>query len=335
MTNSLTVSNIASTTARLNLTAVNDFGVTVRVFLLLREGNYTSNPAALESSAYVLKTIIMPAGTDIISTDPDATFDVTGLKANTTYSFQWSMTRQTTLSSSTVDRRRPLSPPGTFTTLAAAPVFTSIDVPGTGTVGSFYFGNVTASNTDSYAVISGSLPTGVSLNTSNGNISGTPSAAGTFTFNIRATGPGGTANTGNLSVVISADVTAPAWVDNTLAGDLRVGIAYSDGVEASGTSPTYSVSVGSLPPGLTLNTSTGTVTGTPTAQGSYSFTLRASNTAGEVTQAFTLVVKPGARRWDGSQFVRVTILRRWSGSAWVDVTQLKRWDGSNWVDANA
>jgi hypothetical protein len=334
MANSLTVGSITNNSAVLSLTALNDFGVTVYVYLLVREGNFSGNSTALENSSYIVKTFTLPAGTSIISSDPDANFTVTGLKANTTYSFQWSMSRQATLSSSTVDRRRPLSPPGTFTTLPNQPVFTNIDVPSTGTVGSFYFGNVTASNTTSYSVISGSLPTGVTLNTSNGNISGTPSAAGTFTFNIRATGPGGTANTGNLSVTIAADVVAPAWVDNTLSGDLRVGIAYSDGVSASGTSPTYSVSVGSLPPGITLNTSTGAVTGTPTAQGSYSFTLRASNAGGEVTQAFTLVVKPGGFRWDGSAWVRITTFKRWDGSAWVDVTQLRRWDGSNWVNAN-
>jgi hypothetical protein len=329
MSNDLTVGNIGSTTAQLTSNAINDFGVTVRVFLLLREGNFSGNFQALESSSYVLNTYVLSAGNNLVN----AVYSVGGLKPNTTYSYQWSMTRQTTLSSSTVDRRRPVSPPGTFTTLPSPPSFTNIDAPD-GTVGTFYFGNVTASNTTSYSVISGSLPTGVTLNTSNGNISGTPSAAGTFTFNIRATGPGGTANTGNLSVTIAADVVAPAWVDNTLSGDLRVGIAYSDGVSASGTSPTYSVSAGSLPPGITLNTSTGAVTGTPTAQGSYSFTLRASNAGGEVTQAFTLVVKPGGFRWDGSAWVRITTFKRWDGSAWVDVTQLRRWDGSNWVNAN-
>jgi hypothetical protein len=330
MSNDLTVGSITSNSAQFTINAVNDFGVTVRVFLLLREGNFAGNSTALENNSYVLNTYILSAGQNLFNNF----YNVSGLKANTTYSFQWSMTRQTTLSSSTVDRRRPLSPPGTFTTLALAPSFTNISVPD-GIVGSAYSGNVTASNTTSYSVISGSLPGGISLNGSNGNLSGTPTTAGTFTFNIRATGPSGTADTGNIIVQISSGVTAPTWTDNTLSGDLRVGIAYSDGVVASGTSVAYNVSVGSLPPGLTLNTSTGTVTGTPTAQGSYSFTLRASNTAGEVTQAFTLVVKPGARRWDGSNFVRVTILRRWSGSAWVDVTQLKRWDGSNWVDANA
>jgi hypothetical protein len=294
MSNDLTVGSIGSTSAVFTINAVNDFGVTVRVFLLLREGNFSGNFTALENSAYVLNTYILNAGQNLTNN----IFNISGLKPNTTYSFQWSMTRGTTISS-TIDRRRPLSPPGTFTTLPAAPVFTNISVPD-GIVGSAYSGNVTASNTTSYSVISGSLPGGISLNGSNGNLSGTPTTAGTFTFNIRATGAGGTADTGNIIVSIAADVVAPAWTDNTLSGDLRVGIAYSDGVQASGTSPTYSVSVGSLPPGLTLNTSTGAVTGTPTAQGSYSFTLRAQNSAGNVTQAFTLVVKPGARRWDGS-----------------------------------
>jgi hypothetical protein len=328
MADTLTVGSITSNSAVLTSNADNTFGTTVYVYLLLREGNFSGNFTALESSSYILTTYTLASGVNLVN----ANYSVGGLKPNTTYSFQWSMSRSTPLSSSLVDRRRPLSPPGTFTTLPDPPVFTqtiSEDV----VVGTPFSNFVLATNGPTYSIVSGSLPPGISLNASTGQVSGTPSVVDYYPFRVRATNAGGFAEIDADINVLSA-VTAPAWVDNTLSGDLRVGIAYSDGVSASGTTPTYSVSAGSLPPGITLNSSTGAVTGTPTAQGSYSFTLKAENAGGNVTQAFTLVVKPGGFRWDGSAWVRITTLKRYDGSAWVDVTQLRRWDGSNWVNAN-
>jgi hypothetical protein len=234
MANSLTVGSITNNSAVLSLTALNDFGVTVYVYLLVREGNFSGNSTALENSSYIVKTFTLPAGTSIISSDPDANFTVTGLKANTTYSFQWSMSRQATLSSSTVDRRRPLSPPGTFTTLPNPPVFTNIDVPVNWHGWHVLLRQRNRKRHDKLLGYLGQPADRGNPQHLERQHHGTPSAAGTFTFNIRATGPGGTANTGNLSVTIAADVVAPAWVDNTLSGDLRVGIAYSDGVKPRG-----------------------------------------------------------------------------------------------------
>jgi len=58
----------------------------------------------------------------------------------------------------------------------------------------------------------------------------------------------------------------PVWIDNTLAG-FQAGTAYSDAVSATN-SPTYSVTVGALPTGISLNSSTGPVTGTVNFDGS-------------------------------------------------------------------
>lgn len=55
-------------------------------------------------------------------------------------------------------------------------------------------------------------------------------------------------------------------------------------------SVTWTIASGSLPPGLTLNGSTGVIAGTPTAGGTYSFTLRAANSAGQTDRAFTTTV---------------------------------------------
>ncbi len=125
----------------------------------------------------------------------------------------------------------------------------------------------------------------------------------------------------------------PVWSDNTLAG-FQAGVAYSDGVSATN-SPTYSVSVGSLPGGISLNTSNGVVSGTPTSSGqSYSFTLRAANGDGAVTASFsgTVGAAPTAgkiRTWNGSAWVYGPV-KTWNGTAWVE-GPVKVWNGTAWV----
>lgn len=127
----------------------------------------------------------------------------------------------------------------------------------------------------------------------------------------------------------------PVWTDNTLAG-FQAGTPYSDGVSATN-SPTYSVISGALPTGISLNSSSGAVTGTPTTGGqSYSFTIRAINGDGNVTQAFsgTVAAAAGAgkaRVWNGSVWVYGTV-KVWSGSAWA-TGLVKVWNGSSWVQS--
>jgi hypothetical protein len=62
-------------------------------------------------------------------------------------------------------------------------------------------------------------------------------------------------------------------------------------VNPSGNGPyTWSIVAGSLPPGLTLNTASGSVSGQPTAVGSYPVTVRAVNATQDIQTSFTLQV---------------------------------------------
>ncbi|WP_055457023.1 putative Ig domain-containing protein, partial [Pannonibacter indicus] len=119
-----------------------------------------------------------------------------------------------------------------------------------------------------YAVTSGALPAGLSLNAGNGQLTGTPTTAGTANFTITATDGNNDTGSAAYSLLINA---APVTITlSPAAGSLtagQAGTAYSQSVSASGgTGPyTYAVTSGALPAGLTLNTNTGDISGTPTA----------------------------------------------------------------------
>ena len=113
-----------------------------------------------------------------------------------------------------------------------------------------------------YSISAGGLPAGLSLDAATGAITGTATAAGAYDFTI-------TVANGNLPDLVkqfTGNVAVPpAWTDNTIAAAFQVGVAVNDGVAASGTpTPTYSISAGGLPGGLSLNTTTGALTGPTT-----------------------------------------------------------------------
>ena len=189
----------------------------------------------------------------------------------------------------------------------ASPVW----VTASGSLGTFYEQvavSVSATATDSdstisYAVASGSsLPSGVSLNSSTGLISGTlPDIASntTYTFTINASDG---VNIIPRSFSISSNVNqAPTWSTSsgTLATIYNSGRTnYSTSVSASDTESntlTYSLVSGTLPPSMTLNTSTGVISGTTTSVGTdttYSFVLGVSDgTNSVVTRSFNIIVK--------------------------------------------
>ncbi|MBF9221174.1 putative Ig domain-containing protein [Hymenobacter ruricola] len=128
-----------------------------------------------------------------------------------------------------------------------------------------------------YAITGGALPAGLIL--TNGTIAGTPAASGSFTFTVTATdnsaapGPYSGSRTYTLSIAAPAITLTPATLP---AG--TVAATYNQTITASGgTAPyTYAITAGALPAGLTL-TSAGVLSGTPTAGGSFTFTLTATD----------------------------------------------------------
>ncbi|WP_019135849.1 beta strand repeat-containing protein, partial [Cellulomonas massiliensis] len=85
-------------------------------------------------------------------------------------------------------------------------------------------------------------------------------------------------------------VSVPPAITGALPTAATIGTAFSADLAATGRpAPTFSVTAGSLPPGLTLS-SGGRLAGTPTTGGTYTFTVGATNALGSATQASTLTV---------------------------------------------
>jgi alpha-amylase len=135
---------------------------------------------------------------------------------------------------------------------------------------------------------SGTLPTGLTLATS-GVLAGTPSVAGSYTFNVTATDSVGASAGQTYTVVINPPVTITGTLPNWTVNQG----GYSQSINATGGtgSLTYAAT-GTLPTGLTLS-GTGVLAGTPTAVGSFSFTVTATDSLGaNGSNSYTIVISP-------------------------------------------
>jgi hypothetical protein len=138
-----------------------------------------------------------------------------------------------------------------------------------------------------YRITSGSLPEGIVLDAVTGEISGTSTLVGTYNFKVTASNAAGSAESPDLQILIASQPTA---IDLQVAEDVLLGDAYADGIEYDAyPAPTYSLATGSLPSGLSLNSATGTITGTASETGTYSFTILVSTPFAQAsTSEFTI-----------------------------------------------
>jgi len=139
----------------------------------------------------------------------------------------------------------------------------------------------------SYSISPG-LPAGLSFNTSTGVISGTPTATSVATtYTITATNAGGS---GSTTVKLEVDLSGPTISYSPASNTFLVGTAISTWSPTilTGNPTSYSISPG-LPAGLSFNTSTGAITGTPTAtSATATYTVTASNAGGSSTASITI-----------------------------------------------
>jgi len=184
-----------------------------------------------------------------------------------------------------------------FRTVAGLNIIQSNNVPG-GTIGQPYSQQlsvesvtstdprVTAPATATWSY-TGTLPAGITLS-STGLLSGTPTAEGASTFVVRAETAGGSIfDTETYTLTIRQPMAVNAPIPKA-----EVGTPFTVAPSATGGSGTYtwSISKGALPAGVTLEN--GTLSGSPSLPGRYTFTLTAADTEGRTKDVpVTLVVK--------------------------------------------
>ena len=142
----------------------------------------------------------------------------------------------------------------------------------------------------SWSVTSGTLPAGMTLNTASGAINGTPTAAATSTFTVRAADSSATQQTASRSLSIAIAPSTPRITTTSLPSG-QVQAAYGVTLAGTGGTPPYTwAAFGALPTGLALNGSTGTISGTPTAAGTASFSIQLTDSASQSTTPFSFSI---------------------------------------------
>ena len=136
-----------------------------------------------------------------------------------------------------------------------------------------------------WAVVSGALPTGLTLDGSTGVISGTPTVLGTFTFSVTVADSASHTATANLSIKVNSSVPLAILTTSPLP-DATSGTPYTFTLSATGGTTPYTWSnVGALPTGLTLDGSTGLISGTPTLASTFNFSVTVADSASHTATA--------------------------------------------------
>jgi hypothetical protein len=168
-----------------------------------------------------------------------------------------------------------------------------------GNVGAAYTGFITSSGgtggPDEFSIIAGSLPDGLAMAKSLGIqstvVSGRPTRAQTSAFTVLVRNASGTA-TRTLSITVNGPTPVVITLPGPTAVTGTLGSPYFQNLFASGGSPPYVWSVtGTLPPGLTLLSANNgnRINGTPTARGTFSFTLTVRDQTGAQASQLTTI----------------------------------------------
>lgn len=200
-----------------------------------------------------------------------------------TYNFTVAVTDHSTGTGAPFSKQLPYTLTISAPTITIAPA--SLPAP---VIGAAYTQSITAtggSGSYTYTSTGGPLPAGLTLSTA-GTLSGTPTAAGAFSFTTIATDAFGSTGSNLYSFTIAAPSIAvtPGTLSNP-----HVGQAYTGAFTASGGTSGYTITeTGALPPGLSF--ANGTLSGTPTQAGSFPITVRATDSTTGTGSPFSATI---------------------------------------------
>jgi hypothetical protein len=164
-----------------------------------------------------------------------------------------------------------------------------------GTMGTPYSLQMTATVADpkTWTINSGTLPPGLALDASTGLISGTPTAAGDFGFQVLAkVNSDARSDTKALSIVVRDPlaVVGSEPFNTARRAQGEVSVPFEAMLAATGGNGTYtwSLTSGTIPPGLTL--ADGAIAGRPTTAGVYPFTATVTDAEGRVANYLARII---------------------------------------------
>ena len=179
----------------------------------------------------------------------------------------------------------------TITPAPATPLITSA-LSVSGRVGTVFAYQITASDSPTAYVVT-NLPAGLAVDVATGRITGSPKQAGSFVASVRAANAAGLGADEDLTFSINPAPSAPSVTSApTATGEVGVALTYQ--IEATSTPKSFKVE-GSLPPGLSLNTSTGLIKGSPVQSGTFTAQVAATGDGGtSLPQSVVFRIRPSA-----------------------------------------
>jgi hypothetical protein len=234
------------------------------------------------------------------------TIDVIGLISSTSYTFtivanNFAGSSLPSTISTAITTFSPPPPPApaptveapTPTPTLAAPAFTLSSSSETRTANTSATGFTISSTGGAIASFAiNATPAGMSFSTSTGALTGTPtSVAAATAYTVTATNATGSA-TRTFTLTVEAALAAPSFTLSTSSETRTVNIAATGFTISSTGGLIASFAINATPAGMSLSTTTGALTGTPTSVATATaYTITATNATGSATQTFTLTVE--------------------------------------------
>lgn len=170
-----------------------------------------------------------------------------------------------------------------------------------------------------WSIDSGAIPTGMSLDPANGLISGPPNADGVYTFGLGVSDSQGFTGVESYTIEVTS---LPTILGEIIDGELQVAYSFEPWVINTGPSPVWSITSGTLPLGLTLDSATGEISGEvdrTAKKGTYTVTLDATGTA-TATRVYSFEIDGWAgnyitRTHDGTRFISTITISEFAGGS--------------------